>query len=122
MPTVDGYSVSSRWTYWLRNSKLHTVIHFSLVFCLHAILHDAVGALYAKVERGTPMCLDVDPVPVFWVTSRDFFTACNRRSLHPLCSICLTADYNDQYFSKIGRDLYVRYFCIRYAPSKTSPN
>ena len=66
MPAVDGSSVSSRWTYWLRNSNIHTVIQFSLSFCLHAILHDAVGALYAEVDRGTAMCLDVDPVPVFF--------------------------------------------------------
>ena len=39
-----------------RNSKLDTLLGFSKVFRLHAILHDAAGAVYAENGSGPGYC------------------------------------------------------------------
>ena len=73
------------------NSNLDTVFRFSEVFPVHAILHDAAGAVYAGSERGTGKMLCV------WTwTQFIFFGSHHETSLLPvfedICTLSFQSD------------------------------
>ena len=60
------------------DSFLDSVLRYSKVFRLHAILHDAAGAVYTVKRKGPGYCYMIGrgPTRVCLFISQDFFFVC----------------------------------------------